>query len=108
MLGKVIFWRKTFSPAFMQLPVKSCTFAAIRVQLKKWDLKDQEMSNIYFMKKNAEKNGMFQIMLKGGNKHKKIICDTCSKLSIQIHNQYHMLSIWTTFNNPCGVLMANL
>ena len=36
-------------------------------------------------KNNPEKNGMFymQIMFKGGNKHKRIICDTCSKLSIQ-------------------------
>ena len=63
-----------------------------------------------FYVKSAEKNAMFhmQIMLKGGNKHKRIICDTCSKLSIQTQNQYYMLSIWTTFNNPCGVLMANL
>ena len=33
-----------------------------------------------FYKNNAEKNGTFhmQIILKGGNKHAKIICDTCS------------------------------
>ena len=53
------------------------------------------MSNYLFYVKSAEKNAMFhmQIMLKGGNKHKRIICDTCSKLSIQTQNQYHMLSI---------------
>ena len=38
-----------------------------------------------FYKNNAEKNEMFhiQIMLKGCNKHVRIICDTCSKLSIR-------------------------
>ena len=37
-----------------------------------------------FRENNAEKNGTFhmQIMLKRGNKHARIICDTCSKLSI--------------------------
>ena len=47
------------------------------------------------MKKNAEKNGKFQmqIMLKGGNKHARIVCDTCSKLSIWVLKQHHMFSI---------------
>ena len=48
-----------------------------------------------FYRKNSEKNEMFQmqIMLKGGNRHAKIICDTCSKLSIREQIMYHIFSI---------------
>ena len=62
-----------------------------------------------FYKDNAEKNGMshMQMLLKGGNKHARIICDTCSKLSIQLQKQLHIFSLWTTFNNPRRVLIAN-
>ena len=44
-----------------------------------------------FYKDNAEKNGMshMQMLLKGGNKHARIICDTCSTLSIQLQKQLH-------------------
>ena len=61
-----------------------------------------------FYKNNAEKNGTLhmQIMLKGGNKHERIICDTCSKLSIPVQKQRHMFLICTTFNNPRGVFLA--
>ena len=54
--------------------------------------------NDLFYKNNAEKNGTFhkQIMLKGGNKHPRIICDTYFKLSIQAEKT--TLHIFT-FNN---------
>ena len=60
-----------------------------------------------FYKDNAEKNGMshMQMLLKGGNKHARIICDTCSKLSIQLQKQLHIFSLWTTFNNPVKSLL---
>ena len=48
-----------------------------------------------------------QIMLKGGNKHARIICDTYSKLSIRPQKQRPIISIQTTFNNPRSVLIAN-
>ena len=32
---------------------------------------------------------------------------TCFKLSIRAQKQCHIFSIWTTFNNPCSVLIAN-
>ena len=62
-----------------------------------------------FYKNNAEKNGRFQvqIMRKGGNKRARMIFDTCSKLSIGAQKQSHLFSIWTTFSNACGVLIAN-
>ena len=61
-----------------------------------------------FYKNNAEKNGMFhmQKMLKGGNKHARIICDTCSKLSIREQKLRHIFSFWNNLN-PRGVLIAN-
>ena len=61
-----------------------------------------------FFKTNTEKNGTFhmQIMIKGGNKHARIISDTCSKLSIRAQKQCHIFSVWTIVNNPCGVLIA--
>ena len=45
-----------------------------------------------FYKNNAEKNGTFhmQIMLKDGDKHARISCDTCSKLSIWAQKQRHI------------------
>ena len=63
----------------------------------------------FFYKNNAEKNGMFflQIMPKDGNKHARIICDTCSNLSIRAQKQHHIFSVSTTFNNPSGALIAN-
>ena len=63
-----------------------------------------------FCKTSAEKNGTFniQIVLKGGNKYARIICDTCTKLSILAQKQRHVFLIWTTFNNPReAVLIAN-
>ena len=43
-----------------------------------------------FHKNNIEKNEMFhmQIMLKGGKKDAKIICDTCPKLSIRAQSNF--------------------
>ena len=48
-----------------------------------------------FYQNNSEKNETFQmqIIFKGGNRHAKIICDTCSKLSIQEQIMYHIFSI---------------
>ena len=62
-----------------------------------------------FYKNNAEKNGTFhmQIMLKGSNKHARVICDTCSKLSIQAKKQRRIFSLSTNFNNSRCVLTAN-
>ena len=62
-----------------------------------------------FYKNNAEKNGTFhmQITLKVSNKHASIICNTCSMLSIQAQKQRCIISLWTTFNNSGGVLIAN-
>ena len=47
-----------------------------------------------FFKDNAENNRTFhmQIMLKGGNKHDWIICDTCFKLPIRVQKQRHIFS----------------
>ena len=46
---------------------------------KKITVKRSRNVERFFYKNNAEKNGMFQmqIMLKGGNKHARIIWDTC-------------------------------
>ena len=65
------------------------------------------MWNIY--KNIAEKNGTFhlQIMFKGGNENARIICGMCSKLSTRAQKQHCIVSLWTTFNNYCGVLIAN-
>ena len=62
-----------------------------------------------FYKNNAEKNGTFhmQIMLKGGNKHIRIIWDTCFKLSIRVQKQFRIFSLRATVNNYRGVLIAN-
>ena len=62
-----------------------------------------------FHKNNAEKNGTIymQIMLKGGNKNVRIICDTCSKLSIWAQKRRRIFSLWTTLNNSRGALIAN-
>ena len=61
----------------------------------------------FFYKTNAEKNGTFnmQIILKGGSNHARTFCDTWSKLPIWA--QKHIFSIWATFSNPCGVVIAN-
>ena len=48
-----------------------------------------------------------QIMLKDGNKHARIICDTCSKLSILAQKQRHIFSLGINFNRPRGVFIAN-
>ena len=45
-----------------------------------------------------------QTMLNSGNKHARIISGTSSKLSVQAQKQ-HIISLWTTFNNFCGVLI---
>ena len=46
-------------------------------------------------------------MLKGANRHTRMISDTCSKLSIQTQKWCHIFSLRTTFNNFCGVVIAN-
>ena len=48
-----------------------------------------------FYKNNTEKNGTFhmQIMLKGGDKHASIICDTYSKLSLRKQKECHTFTI---------------
>ena len=48
-----------------------------------------------FYKEEWGKNGTFhmKIVLKGGNKHARIICDTCSKLSIQAQKRSHIFSL---------------
>ena len=86
--------KKPFS-CYRAVPFKISHICCNQSTIKKCELKGQEIRNIYFIKKNAEKNGTFQmqIMLKGGNKHAKIICDTCSKLSIWVLKQRHMFSI---------------
>ena len=70
----------------------------------------KRLSNVKFSfyKTNAEKNGTFlkQIILKDGNKHARIICDTCSKWSIRAQVQCQRFSISTTFNDPRGILIA--
>ena len=48
-----------------------------------------------------------QIMLKGGDKHASIICDAYSKLSLRKQKECHTFTIWATFNNTHGVLIAN-
>ena len=76
---------------------------------KKMRVKRSRNMKYLFYKNNAKKNGTFhkQIMLKCGNKHTRIICDTCSKLSIRAQKQRRIFSLWTTFNNSCDVLVAN-
>ena len=73
-------------------------------------------------KNNAEKNGTFhmQIMIKGGNKHRRIIYDTCSKLPIRAQNgvaYFHfeqlsitLVSLLLTFNKytASGVLSFSM
>ena len=61
----------------------------------------------FFYKTNAEKNGTFnmQIILKGGSNYARTFCDTWSKLPICV--QKHIFSIWATFSNPCGAVIAN-
>ena len=46
-------------------------------------------------------------ILKVGDKHARVIWDTCSKLSIGREKHRHIFSLWTTFNNPLGVLIDN-
>ena len=46
-------------------------------------------------------------MLKVGNKHMAVIWDTCLKLSLGPKKQCHIFSLCTTFNNSCGVVVAN-
>ena len=77
-IKKVIFWRKNYFPASVQLPLKSRT---IRVQ-QKMKLRRSRKVKYLFYKNNAKKSGAFhmRIKLKGNT---KIICDICSKLSIQ-------------------------
>ena len=58
-----------------------------------------------FYKNNDQKNQTFHmhIMLKGGNKYAKMICHTCSKLSLREQKQRFIFSFGTTFNNSRGV-----
>ena len=48
-----------------------------------------------FCKINVEKNGTFQmkIIIKGGNKNARVICDTCSKLSIRAQKRRRIFSL---------------
>ena len=45
-------------------------------------------------------------ILKVGNKHVRVICDTYLKISIGIQKQGHIFSLSATFNNSCGVVIA--
>ena len=75
--------------------------------MKKMRVKRSRNEKYFFYKNNAEKNGTFhmQIMLKCGNKHARLNCDTC-KLSIRAQKQRRLFSLSTIFNNSCGVLIA--
>ena len=63
--------------------------------IKKMKVKRSRNLKYLFYKNNAEKNGKFhmQIMLKGDNKHARIICDTCFKSSTPVQKQRHTVSI---------------
>ena len=62
---------------------------------KKMRVKRSRDVKYLFYKNNAEKNGTFnvQIMLKGGNKHAKLIYNTCAKLPIQAQKQRCIFSL---------------
>ena len=79
-----------------------------KIQSIKWLINAKIMKYLFY-KEEWEKNGTFhmKIVLKGGNKHARIICDTCSKLSIRAQKWSRIFSLWTTFNNFCGVLTAD-
>ena len=49
-----------------------------------------------------------QKMLKGGNKHAKEICDTCSKLSIKAQKQRHILHFEQLSTIPVVSLLLTL
>ena len=59
-------------------------------------MRDTRSRNVkyLFCKSIAEENGIFnmQLILKGGNKHTRVICDTCSKLSVQVQKQFQFFS----------------
>ena len=92
---------------YRSVPLKSCIFAAIKIQYKKRVKRSTNVKYLFY-KNNAEKIETFQmqIMLKGGNRHARVSC-TCPKLSIRTQKKRHVFSIWTTFNNPRGVLIGN-
>ena len=79
-LQKVISWRKNYSQPILPFPLKSRTFAAIR-EREKMRVKRSRDLKYFFYKNNAENNWTFhmQMMLKGGNKHARMNCDTCDK-----------------------------
>ena len=101
-LEKAIFWKKK---KFLSLSYK-----CLQSTIKKMGVKRSRNVKYLFYKNNAEENGTFhiQMMFKGGNKHARITCGTCSKLSIRAQKQRHMFSIWTTFNNRHVVLLINI
>ena len=76
------------------MPLKSRTFVAVEFN-KKVRVKRSRNVKYLFYKNNTEKDGTFhmQIMLKGDNKHASIICDTCSKLSIQAQKWRYIFSL---------------
>ena len=104
-LKKINFLKKKLFSHYNPVAFKISHICCSQSTIKNWELKDQGMWNIYFYKNNAVKNGTFRtlIMFKGGNKHARIICDTWSNLSIRAQKQRRIFSLWTTFNNSCGV-----
>ena len=105
--------KKVFS-RYLAVAFKIWYICCNQSTIKKWELKDQEMRNIYLIKTTLKrmarmKRVHMQIMLKGGNKHATIIYDTCSKLSIRVQKSviyFHfkqrsiipVMSLLLTFN----------
>ena len=52
----------------------------------------KKSENCLFYKNNTEQNGWFsmQKVLKVGNKRTRVICNTCSKLSIGTQKELHI------------------
>ena len=69
----------------------------------------QEIRKIFVLYKpcSIEWNISHAKILKVGDKHARVIWNTCSKLSIGREKHRHIFSLWTTFNNPLGVLIDN-
>ena len=88
------FLKKKLFSRHRAIAFKTCTFAAVRVN-KKMRVKRSKNMKYLFYKNNGEKNGTFhmQIMLKCGNKHGRVIRDTCSKLSIRAQKQRRLFSL---------------
>ena len=113
-LKKVNFWRRNYSPAMVQLPLKSRT-SDVDSTIKNKGSKIKKCE-LFILQKRVWKewNVSYAKMFKGGNKHARIISNTCSKLSIRTQNQHSIFwlqpstfSLWATFNSSRGVLIAN-